>query len=228
MAMGRFDELIDRRLSTLESEGISESLASSMLFLYGIKGDTTAAGQFIRDYLGQPEEYEDETGRKRTAAILSYYEEGARKLDAYARLCEMVGEPGWLYRAAVAKRDWNRATSLIDDELPQAPLQHLLLYVMASYEKNSAMAKEQLEQAVHLLKQQSKGERQLAKWLADGGNEPDLEQVYEISLSPAQYPVVLTALGFRFPERRRVFRVAARKANYDPSFPGLVLDEVLF
>lgn len=227
LADRQLDTLITRRLALLESEGISETLASSLLFLYSVQGDTTAAGEFIREYLGTLDEYEDEASRQQIAAILSSREEGAQNLEAYADLCAHVDNEEWGYRAAVARMNTEAAAALIDEQLPQAALKHLLLYTVASSTQNPIVAQQHLEQATQLMMQQSTEERQFAMWMRDETPAPELEEVYQITTNPDELPLLLTALGFRFPSKQRLFHQAAQKANYTPRFPGLVLTSIL-
>lgn len=226
LATGQIDELIGRREAEAENDGFDEETAGSLLFLYAIRGDTASAGQLIREYVGMPEDYEDESARAAAAAVLSRQAEGSRDLSAYARLAAQVAEPEWQYEAATARGDLDVAGSLIDDDWAGAAMQHLLLYVMASSRNEHEAAAEQLREALQVLGKSSTYDPHLADWLSADGSPPSLDAVYRSTISYSHYPVVLAALAFRHPGSRGRYLQSARRANYDPSFPGLLLDDL--
>jgi hypothetical protein len=55
---------------------------------------------------------------------------------------------------------------------------------------------------------------------------PTVDEVTAIPLYPQQKRIVMAALGWRHPDRRADFFLWARRMNFDPAFPRLLIEKV--
>lgn len=225
LASGRIEELIERDESALRADGATSALAVSLLKLYGIRGDTAKAAEFVSEYLAQPEEYDDESTRSWAAGLLSSYPEGAQEADEYARLAMLAGGPEWLFRAAAAKGELHEAMRILDEDPPEVGDPNLLLYAMASHQGDVEAANNRLGLSLQAM-EGNWAERMGRAFLVEGAKMPSVEEVYDSS-SSNDLPLRFLALGYRHPENRDVYFAAARRLAYDPTFPGFVVSEIL-
>ena len=73
-------------------------------------------------------------------------------------------------------------------------------------------------EAVDRVGKGSRAGRVLAS-LTGAALQPSINAVANLNFPFEEMPIILTALGLRFPERREGFFAIAKKLNVDPSFP---------
>jgi hypothetical protein len=103
---------------------------------------------------------------------------------------------------------------------------HLLLYLAASRAGEKGVADRHLRAACELLAKGDWESRQYGKALAGEAALP-LPHLLRLRMSPQEKLVLVTALGVRDPASREPCFALARKLNFDPRFPHLLIADVL-
>ncbi len=225
LATRRYDELIDRRLLEISDSGLSLRRAMALLFTYGWAGRATAATDFVQEMVAgvSPEDVD----RTSVATLQAAFEEGARNVAAYAEECDKVGIPEWRYRAAVARGDYERAAFLLDSLESRYYESNLLLYTLARQSGKQELARTRLDQALRQLHDGSHHDRAVAAWFETGASPPSMDDLYRVDRSIEGLVVMMAALGVYHEQAKLLFFEEARKLNFDPTFPGLILDAIL-
>lgn len=104
--------------------------------------------------------------------------------------------------------------------------QHLLLYIAATRQNRTDVARPQLQAAIELLATGHYEERAFASALG-GKSETPLGDLLRTRVDAAEKRVLLTALALAHPSARQPCFELARKLNYDKRYPHLLLQCVL-
>lgn len=230
LATGKHDELIARRRSEIAANHRDQDTALSLNSLFALTGRKEESKQLTSAYLESLkglDGYSEEYAARITALFEATYAQGERDSKSFARHSERIGEGEWLYYAAVVNRDLTKAADILSKTQSSSYLENLLLYVLAMQDGRAAFAGVHLKEAINALEKGSVRERQAALWFGESGTAPALYEVYKLGTWPRDTRILLTALGARFPRMKDVYFTSARKMNYDPAFPGIVLDSIL-
>ena len=130
----------------------------------------------------------------------------------------------WVVRARVASGHIVDAEALVEKEGITNAYVHLELYTAAVHGEQPQQANPQLTKALHILRQGSKEERQLADWLETGS--ATTEQVTGLNMTPSEKRIVLAAAGLRMPAIREEVFALGKKLNFSPYPPALLLKSV--
>ncbi|HEX8521631.1 MAG TPA: hypothetical protein VF669_05185 [Tepidisphaeraceae bacterium] len=115
--------------------------------------------------------------------------------------------------------------ALAQVDLPDAA-QHLLLYIAASWAKNTTLADRHMQSALGLLNKGAQEHRLFAAAL-QGKSPLPISDLLRLRNPPGEKKVLLIALGMKNPALREPCFSLAKKLNYDHRFPYLLLNSVL-
>lgn len=102
----------------------------------------------------------------------------------------------------------------------------LILYCAAQYHGVAAIAATELAQAIAEIGTTTRIQQETTGILS-ATTAPSPSQLRDLRILPPEKAILCTALGFRFPEQRDEFFTLARKFNFTPEYPQLLLKKWL-
>jgi tetratricopeptide (TPR) repeat protein len=121
--------------------------------------------------------------------------------------------------------DYEKAAKLLEDSEDNLATEYLLLYLAASRENKPELAEDCLKRGLEGLSERSREERAIAGYLS-GKTPLDVDAALGLAITPDTKRVLLTVLGYRFPDHRKRFYELARRLNYERIFPWHFIEEV--
>ncbi len=221
-ALDRFDEaLADFRKDKLATEDLEEEI-----YLLARAGKEREVKQKLHELVeghaaaGRADDGREQ--RRSLEAMLAYVEgDKQRMLD----LAEGVSSPQTRFARAATAGDLETAVAALADLKGSKAFSALLLSLVVRRAERVALADELLAVALAAPGEAADARRAL-RWAA-GEVVPSVDQALRIGLPPGEKAVLLTALGYRFPERRDSYFALARKLNFDKRFPHMLIQELM-
>lgn len=143
----------------------------------------------------------------------------------YAQQIAHLEGPRWRYESAACLQQFQGLESASDSE-ELGYDSHLTLFLAARLADDDAVASHHLIQAIELLKLGTGAHRKVAAWL-NGDEEMMLSEALGLEGYVSEKRLLLTTLAVQFPRYGNQLCRMARRLNYDPIFPHLLLMEAL-
>ena len=226
LANRNLDELITTTRRRIESEGLDWTSADRLMLYLGLQADTAGARAFISDNLGMPEEYEDVDIRSTLSYVLADHAAGLGDVERYKQYIGSASGGRAIFETALLNGDLQLAASVLDTVSSDGGLSHLLLYSFASKWGNDELAEQELADAITEMEGKAGQYRAVAAILRDGLTG-QIDEIYHNVGRPEILKVIFTAMGFRVPTEQAAYHDIARRLNYDPTYPGLALSQIL-
>jgi len=231
LALGRIDELLEKRRAARRRSKVQAVHVPAELMLLVAKGDVDGARKTMeRSFRRMQKEFgakDAATWRVSLEASILYAEgdaEGYAKLmgraPAFAGRFDVLLTSG---RLEEARKAVEAAAKVAAEGAAQS---YLAVFIAAGAAGESALARECLDAAAEGLRAGGVDEKRAADVLTAEA-PPGEEEARALVLAVGLKRLVLTALGVRFPAERERYWPLARRLNFDPSFPHLLLKEVL-
>lgn len=134
-------------------------------------------------------------------------------------------QPFYAYRRALLAGDCAAAEKIADADFAQDVESHLLLYILAQRQGDTATADRHFATAVKAMQSNDPDFRHVAAALA--APHPDAATLCLRHLNLESKRVLLTALGLRYPADRATYFAMARTLNFMPEFPRHLLATTL-
>ncbi len=154
------------------------------------------------------------------SAIIAY---GSGDAAAFAREISRLDTPAYAFQAAISRGDHAAAAAILSKDDEPASGAALLCYLAAQVAGDAAAAEAHFAAALQVMEHEDRDMRRLASLLR-GPSLPELAVVNAIALPVDQKRIVLASLGWRDPARRADYFAWARRMNFDPDFPHLLID----
>ena len=226
LANGRLDELITDAQKSIEDYGFDDVTASELLKYYGMQGNKADADAFIYEQIGNMIDYIDMETRQRAGIILRSYSEGAGDTATFAAYSDSIRTPYSLFQGSLASNNLSEAINHLEQSEDQSPREWLLAYSLAKRMGQDDVAKNAIQNVLSGQFDKSANHMVGIKpWFEEGASSPSIQEVFDSVYSEAA--VLLTALGYRFPEKQQEYHRKAREASYDPQFPGAMINWIL-
>ncbi|UCC21618.1 MAG: hypothetical protein JSW23_07310 [Planctomycetota bacterium] len=155
-------------------------------------------------------------------ALLAY-KKGNR--EDYIALHPVVTDPNEQFYTAL-----NSCKAIDDALLPQEEMDtytYLVLYISEKKYGSDEKADGFITKAI---KQMSEGNDREEKYFADcmsGGIKPNPKEVCNKTIQPDKKRILLTTMGFRYPEHQKVYFELAEKLNFTRTYPYMFLKTIL-
>lgn len=226
LANGRLEELIMEAKESIEEYGFDDVTASNLLMYYGMQGNKADADAFVHEQIGNLIDYIDMDTRRRAGHILRSYSEGSGDMSTFAAYSDSIRTPYSLFQGALANNNPSEAADHLEQSDDLAPDEWLLVYSLAINLGNKDVSEQAIQKVLSGQFDKSWNHWEGIKpWFELGAPSPSVQEVFETAYSDAV--VLLTALGYRFPERQQEYHNKAREANYNPEFPGVMINWML-
>jgi hypothetical protein len=228
LALGRYDELIERRHEAWKADPDGAEAVLQLIQLHAAAGNPEAAEAVIREELAaSAEEGGEEDGQwgAYLQANRAYVEGDLPTFVARAEESQSLA-----LEVAFVENDLATLEVLLGEE-GATPEQHLLAYLLARRSGEAERAAAQLQAAVALLRDGDAEDRRLAEFLnlpeGSGGRLPSPETVRALPVEPLRKAAVLAVLAARHPTRAGELRALAQRLNYQLGFPRRTLRSLL-
>jgi hypothetical protein len=225
LGLKRYDDLLAdvgalRRSEPVDIELAADEIRFTLLKTPDVNAATPLIDQFCKTALTDWEEADKPKARAYLEAAAAYTlgdeKTFARKIRAFTGKL-------FAFQAAVSEGDSQTAAKLIEHDARSD--YHLMLYLTAVRAGANDVAEKFWANAVAAMRNESQETATLN--FIDGKNAPAPEKICQLELSPSVKPILLAALGLRFPQHRAVFHDYATRFNNDPEFPHLLVSSIL-
>ncbi|MBN2686503.1 MAG: hypothetical protein JXR40_14575 [Pontiellaceae bacterium] len=217
LAVGNYQPLLESiREQKQKDPNNGDLVAEELRYLYLMKNRTEAAKVSAEFLAGLVNKSEREIWNDYFSAVRYYI---AGDIDSHLKALEAAFPEDAAYHKAI--HEGNAADYL--EELKKAENTDVTLYLIAygaaMHHQQDETAERALQAAIDLLDEQPK----LHDYLT-GANNPTPEMLVEETILPNVKLLFATTLGFLHPEQREAYFEIARKCNFSPVFPQLLVD----
>ena len=233
-----------QRLARLATGDYSHLLADALTGRKAAQGSLTAAGEEIAcdllaglgkeaaekvktDCLAHIERTEHPSPKEREmagaylSAVIAY---GTGDAAAFAREISKFDSPECAFQAAVSRCDHAAAATALKKMSDPASTGHLLCFLAAKLKGDNNAAEAYFGDARRAMAKEDRDMRLLASML-ESPNPPEVEAIQSFLFNPDQKRIVMAALGWRYPDRRAYYFDWAKRMNFDPAFPHLLIEQ---
>jgi tetratricopeptide (TPR) repeat protein len=226
MADGRFDDAL-KSAAAQEMDPLPAGFYAYLDEIYiqnqrGKRAEVETAIQLLKGTVTRGTNETFESAENRLRADLDYANGNA---SSFAKRNLSAHNPGDRFKAQLTQGDLAAAERDLR-LLPNDADAQLLFYIAAASKNRTDLAAPHLKAAIDLLRQEEFDERQFAAALEGTGKMP-LADVLELTDSPEQKMLIVTALGLHDPSARDACFALGRKLLYDKRFPYLLIAPIL-
>jgi hypothetical protein len=228
LAVGEYSGLLAearsrRKVSSDDVDATEQEITYGLLAGLG----TEAAEKVRADCLAEIDHKRQLSAKEREdvsaylSAVIAY---GTRDVAAFAREMSKLDSPTFAFQAAVSGWDHAAAATALKKISEPASTAHFLCFLAAELKHDDAAAEAYFGRALEVLDKEDQSARRLGVLLRHAQG-PTPEEANALMLSPDQKRIVMAALGWRYPDRRAAFLDWAKRMNFDPAFPHLLIEQ---
>ncbi|MCH8241776.1 MAG: hypothetical protein IH897_04080, partial [Planctomycetes bacterium] len=222
-ALGRFEQALELERSTETPISIP---VERELYLLTRKGDSAQVDEQLEAMVKEASELdqkaEGEIRRKSLQAMVAYVQGDTKTM---IQLSENISDPKVRFARLMTMGDLDASQEAAGNLAVDKAYAMLLVSLAARATQKNEEADIFLVAAAKLLPAEGADGRKVASWLT-GDVFPQVDDALRIGLMPAQKVIVMTALGFKFPEHRGKYFAMARTLNFDRRFPYLLIQSL--
>ncbi|MHC5055053.1 MAG: hypothetical protein ACYTKD_10095 [Planctomycetota bacterium] len=231
LALGRFDELLAEKRAVRRRSKLQAVYVGAELMLLVAKGDEEGARKTMESAFRRIRRaYSAEGAAALRASLEAAICYAGGDAEGYARLMSKVPTYAGRFDVLLTSGRLEEARKAVESaaqgEAEGAARSHLAVFIAASAAGESGLAKTCLDAAAEGLRAGG-AEQRMAADVLSAGEPPAEDEVRDLVLDVGLKRLVLTALGVRFPAERERYWPLARRLNFDPSFPRLLLERAL-
>ena len=229
LSQGRVGEYITRVEESLDAEAWTyEERASNVIVLLARQNRLEEARDLARKVesilrSSYSPEYAEYYGGY-MEALMSY---GQGEWLAYLRKMEDLDGSGEDYEFLMQTGDLREAWDMMEYWGDGWGVDYLLLYALATSAGQSVVAKDGLRVGLENLDWEGGPSAKAAAEIFRRGKAPSQEEILALDLLPQDKRVVVTALGLYYPEARDDAFALARRLNYSPLHPHVLIERIV-
>jgi hypothetical protein len=211
----------------LRDGGIGDATAvAKEVVLLASRGDAAGAEKIAQHYLQKFSKQTPEAERKEVENyVQAFLQYGKGDEAGFGQRMVLVEDFEWKFFGLLSSKKLTEAAEALKSIERASAASHLLVSMEAELAGQKKLADEQYQLALESFRKGDPADRKLAAML-EAGQPPDIDFIADLSLSVGDEMILLTALGMKYPDRKDAYFDLARKLNFDPSYPYLLIRRV--